>query len=177
MIRAPFALALALAACATDVDLEATSQALATDPVKACPVVDPHAIAGHEATFYRCAEQTLGCGADGYLLGYGTRYAERFYRSTRPWMSAQGQRWIDATLLCLQTALRDRIDATTSCADVRTRAFDSHPECYVDSGFCELPFTDWLAVATTIDGRDWLSRDAQRQVTATARACLFGVEP
>ena len=33
------------------------------------------------------------------------------------------------------------------------------------------------AVAATIDGRDWLSRDALRQVTTTAHACLFGTEP
>ena len=60
---------------------------------------------------------------------------------------------------------------------VRTLAFDSHPECYVDAGFCQLPLSDWFAVAATIDGRDWLSRDAQRQLTTTARACLFGIDP
>lgn len=163
--------ALATSACAPDLGVSA--QAVTGDPVTACPIVDPAAIPGHEATFYQCAEQTLACGPDGYLIGYGTRYAERFYRYTRPWMSPAGKRWIDATLVCLQDTLRERIDASTSCDDVRTIAFDSHPECYVDSGFCELPVTDWLAVVATIDGRDWLSRDAARQVAATAHACLF----
>lgn len=171
------ALALAASAPACVTDLAATHQDLEGDPVVACPVVDADAIAGDEAAFYRCAEETLGCGADGYLLGYGTRYAERFYRHTRPWMSARGQRWIDATLVCLQESLRARIDAGTSCADVRTIAFDTHPTCYVDSGFCALPWSDWLAVVATVDGRDWVSRDAQRQVSATARACLFGIAP
>lgn len=160
----------AMSACT--VELGATTQEVTGDSVVDCPVVDPNAIAGHEATFYRCAEQTLQCGPDGYLIGYGARYAERFYRQTRPWMSPAGKRWLDATLVCLQVALRERIDATTSCGDVRTRAFDSHPECYVDSGFCELPLSDWFAVAVTIDGRDWLSADAQRQLAATAHACL-----
>lgn len=165
----------ALSACT--VELGSTTQELTGDPVVDCAVVDRDAIAGHEATYYRCAEQTLHCGPDGYLIGYGARYAERFYRQTRPWMSPAGKRWLDDTLVCLQVALRERIDATTSCTDVRTRAFDTHPECYVDGGFCALPLSDWFAVAATIDGWDWLSRDAQRQVTATARACLFGIDP
>jgi hypothetical protein len=147
--------------------------AVTGDPVTSCPIVDHDAIAGHEATFYDCAEQTLSCGPDGYLIGYGARYAERFYRYTRPWMSPTGKRWLDSTLVCLQEKLRERIDASTSCEDVRTIAFDSHPECYVESGFCELSLIDWFAVAATIDGRDWLSQDALRQVTTTAHACLF----
>ncbi len=167
-IALPF---LALAACYADVS--ATDQAL-TDPVQSCPVASPAHIAGNEATFYRCAEDTLACGADGYLLGYGAKYAERFYRRTRPWMSPRGKVWLDATLVCLQVTLRDRIDATTSCEDVRTIAYDSHPDCYVDSGFCSLPWSDWFAVLATVDGIDWLSRDAQRQLIATARACLAG---
>jgi hypothetical protein len=162
-----------LATGACTADLGVTAQEVTGDPVTSCPIVNPNAIAGHEATFYQCAEQALHCGPDGYLIGYGTRYAERFYRYTRPWMSPAGKRWIDATLVCLQEKLRERIDAQTSCDDVRTIAFDSHPECYVESGFCELPVTDWFAVAATIDGRDWLSQDALRQVSTTAHACLF----
>ncbi len=173
----PPALAAVLLTAACDVELATTTAELTGDPVVDCPIVDASAIAGHEATFYRCAEDTLACGRDGYLIGYGARYAERFYRSTRPWMSAAGKRWIDATLVCLQDTLRDRIDADSSCADVRTLAFDSHPTCYVDGGFCRLPWSDWLAVLATVDGREWLSQDARRQLTATARACLLGVAP
>jgi hypothetical protein len=165
----------AVSACTTE--LGVSEHQLTGDPVVDCPVVDATAIGGHEATFYQCAEQTLSCGPTGYLIGYGTRYAERFYRQTRWWMSPRGQRWLDATLVCLQVELRDRIDASTTCADVRTIAFDSHPHCYVEAGFCQLPLSDWFAVAATIDGVDWLSRDAQRQLTTTARACLFGVDP
>ena len=161
---------LALSAC-TDV-VTTRSESLTGDPVTACPVVDAHAIAGHEATFYRCAEQTLHCGPDGYLIGYGTRYAERFYRHTRPWMSPAGQQWIDDVLVCLQEELRDSIDAETSCEDVRTIAFDTHPDCYVSRGFCDLPFTDWVAVFATVDLGDWFSADAIRQLRDVARACL-----
>jgi hypothetical protein len=159
-----------LAACTTEVST--TSAALSDDPVTSCPVVDPTAIAGHEATFYACAEQTLHCGPSGYLIGYGTKYAERFYRKTRPWMSPAGRQWIDDVLVCLQDELRASIDSETSCPDVRTIAFDTHPDCYVAAGFCDLPFLDWLAVFTTVDATDWFSADALRQVRDVAHSCL-----
>jgi len=165
---------LLLPACTEYGPYESTSAALTDDPVAACPVVEIDAIAGHEATFYQCAEQTLHCGSTGYLIGYGSKYAERYYRKTRPWMSRAGQAWIDEVLVCLQEELRAAIDSTTSCEDVRTIAFDTHPDCYLAAGFCDLPFLDWLAVSATVDGIDWLSRDAQRQVAEVAHACLFG---
>jgi len=158
-----------LPACA--VDLDQTELALDADPVRACPIPDPGAIAGHESVFYRCADATLACGPDGYLLGYGARYAERFYRDTRPAMSARGQAWIDDVLVCLQDELRASIDSTSSCDEVRTLAFDSHPGCYLEAGFCGLSLADVLEVVATVDLQDWLSRDAARQVVRTAASC------
>lgn len=158
-----------LTAC---VDVSASSAALSDDPVASCPVVEPEAIAGNEATFYECAEETLQCGPSGYLIGYGKKYAERYYRKTRPWMSAAGREWIDDVVVCLQIELRASIDSATSCADVRTIAFDSHPDCYLGAGFCELPFFDWLAVFATVDATDWFSADALRQVREVAQSCL-----
>ncbi len=115
---------------------------------------------------------TLGCGPSGYLIGYGARYAERFYRQTRPWMSRRGRRWIDEVLVCLQRDLRASIDEASSCDEIRDLAFDSHPACYVDAGFCSLPVLDLLQIVWTIDLGDWLSRDAARQVLDTAAACV-----
>jgi hypothetical protein len=158
-----------LAACT---GFSTSSAALSDDPVSSCPVVDPAAIAGNEATFYVCAEETLQCGPSGYPIGYGKKYAERYYRKTRPWMSPAGQQWIDDVLVCLQEELRAAIDSETACADVRTIAFDTHPDCYLAAGFCELPFLDWLAVFATIDPRDWFSADFLRQVRDVADSCL-----
>jgi hypothetical protein len=164
-----------LSACATPDDVSSTA-AVSADPIAACPVPDgPASIPGHAANFYQCADRGadfgMGCGPDGYLLGYGARYAQRFYDQTRPRMSARGQRWIDDVLLCLQRDLRDSIDESTSCDDIRTIAFDLHPGCYVDAGFCTLPLTDILQVAWTIDLRDWASGDSLRQVVHTAASC------
>ncbi len=167
---------LALSACVTG-EAAATGEATdaVTDPVKACPIPVVGDIAGHEADFYQCAEPSAdgsnGCGPDGYLIGYGTRYARRFYEVTRPRMSARGQRWIDDVLVCLQRDLRDSIDSTTSCDDIWTTAFDSHPACYVGAGFCTLSPFDIAQVVLTVDAKDWLSRDAARQVVDTAIGC------
>jgi hypothetical protein len=140
-----------------------------------CAIPDVNDIPGHESVFYLCAEQLAdfghGCGPDGYLLGYGTRYSQRFYQQARPRMSARGQRWIDSVLVCLQDDLRETIDATTSCDDIWSLAFDSHPACYLQAGFCTLSPFDIAHVVWSIDAKDWLSRDAARQVVATAVGC------
>jgi hypothetical protein len=167
---------LAVSSCAFDeLDTEAVSAEVEVDPVAACAIPALDAIAGHEAVFYRCAEDAadhgMGCGSAGYLIGYGARYAERFYRTTRPRMSSRGRRWIDEVLVCLQRDLRDAIDETSSCEEIHEVAFDSHPACYVEAGFCTLSLFDLLQVVWTIDLRDWLSQDAARQLVHTAAAC------
>lgn len=161
-------LLVSLAACSTEI---ATHRAELTDPIAACAIPELDDIAGREGDFYRCVDDIVDCGPDGYPIGYGAKYAERFYRHTRPKMTAAGRAWIDLTLVCLQEVLRDSVDSSTSCSDIRTIAFDSHPGCYVYSGFCSLSWWDWLKVAATIDGGDWLSQDALRQVFDTAQLC------
>jgi hypothetical protein len=155
-------------------ELGATDEAV-TDSMKACPIPSADAIPGHETVFYQCAEQLAdsgrGCGPTGYLVGYGTKYAQRFYHQARPHMSARGQQWIDDVLVCLQRDLRESIDSTTSCDDIWTTAFDSHPACYLEAGFCTLSPFDIAQVVWTIDLKDWVSRDAARQVVRTAIGC------
>lgn len=147
-----------------------------TGPIASCPIpAGPEQIPGHEADFYWCADSFAnsgdGCGASGYPRGYGARYAQRFYRETRPRMTARGQAWIDDVLICLQLELRERIDVQTSCSDLRRIAFDSHPGCYIEAGFCTLHPWDVLNVVWTVDATDWLSADAARQLVHTALGC------
>jgi hypothetical protein len=167
---------IALGACASDERELVDELAVTTgDAIQACAIPDPAHIAGHDSEFYRCADVAAndgqGCGDDGYLLGYGAKYAERFYRVTRPRMSARGQRWIDDVLVCLQRTLQGGIDTSTSCQDIRTIAFDSHPVCYVDAGFCSLSVLDVLQVLWTIDAREWFGSGALRQAVRTAIGC------
>lgn len=171
MLRTFAALPIAFALSACQLDLATQEAELDGDPIAACPVATTRTLAGHEADFYYCVEDVAQCGDDGYLVGYGARYAERYMQRTRPFLSTAGKRFLDKNLVCLQEALRERVDQFTSCDEIRDLAFDSHPDCYIANGFCELPVRDWLAITATVDGRDLLSRDAQRQMSTIARAC------
>jgi hypothetical protein len=145
------------------------------DPIARCATPSLESIEGREAELYECAERWVdggrGCGEQGYLLGYGARYAREFYFETRPRMSARGKAWLDGVLVCLQHELQDSIGVDSSCDEVRRTAFDQHPGCYVDSGFCTLAFPDLLQIPATIDGRDLLSRDGLRQIASIAPLC------
>lgn len=167
------AVALLFSGCAADPYSEQAHALQGT--IDGCPIPTTGTIAGNEDDFYLCADQFAelgtGCGDDGYLVGYGARYAERFYTETRPWMTSHGKAWIDEVLVCLQHELRDSIDETTSCEDIRTIAFDTHPVCYLEHGLCELPVWDVAKVLWTVDLADWLSADAARQVASVAAGC------
>jgi hypothetical protein len=143
--------------------------------IDSCQIPTTDTIGGNEDDFYLCADDYAdfgaGCGDDGYLVGYGAKYADRFYNDTRPWMTSHGQEWIDEVLVCLQHELRDSIDEATSCDDIRTIAFDSHPVCYLEHGLCQLPVWDIAKVLWTVELGDWLSDDAARQVASVATGC------
>jgi hypothetical protein len=167
--------AVLLASCAPNLASDGELRSDLIDPIKACAIPVLGEIPGHESEFYLCAEPFAdlgnGCGPDGYLLGYGTKYSQRFFNQTRPGMSSRGKRWIDDVLVCLQRDLRASIDETTTCDDIWQIGFDSHPVCYVEAGFCTLSPFDVLRVVTTVDGKDWLGGDAARQAVATALRC------
>jgi len=161
-----------------DPNLGSEQQALDDGTIASCPIPSVDTIAGNANSFYLCADERSnfgdGCGDDGYLLGYGAKYADRFFNRTRRHMTRTGRRWIDDVLVCLQHSLRDTITEEASCPDIRTNAFDSHPKCYVDNGFCTLPVWDILNVVWSVDLTDFASADAARQLVHTAAACGRG---
>ncbi len=170
-----FLLCAATAGC-LDPEVGEGAAPLTGDPIAACPIPStPDGIPGHESDFYLCADAAAdggrGCGPGGYLRGYGAVYARRFYRDARPRMTRAGQAWIDGVLVCLQEELRADIDASTSCDDIRHIAFDTHPACYIEQGFCSLSLWDVANVVWTVNATDWLSHDAARQVVRTALGC------
>jgi hypothetical protein len=168
-----------------DCGAEADNVFVFEDPIARCGAPSLESIAGREAELYECAERWvnggLGCGESGYLLGYGAHYARKFYEETRPRMSRRGKAWLDSVLVCLQHDLRDSIGVGSSCEEVRRTAFDQHPACYVESGFCTLSIPDLFQIPATINGRDLFSQDGLRQVLSIAPMCgreyarVFGV--
>ncbi|CAG8617271.1 20530_t:CDS:2 [Racocetra persica] len=62
---------------------------------------------------------------------------------------------VDKTKLCLQTSLVSLYENDSStCSEIRDKALGSHANCYVESGVCVLPPSDWVSIFKTIDFRD-----------------------
>lgn len=117
-------------------------QALAEFP-DSCPRVSQE----NNCDFYdRCLEAKNQCGNDGYPLGYGLKFCRKFSAME---LSAEGERWITATMACLQEQLVDLAETKTDCGTIQTKAFESHVQCYLDHGFCGLPLSDQVEIAGT----------------------------
>lgn len=147
-------------------------------PVPACTVAAPPADScaeyiGREdcaqCDYYLCRDATApdGCGDAGYYRGFGYAYCERYLEVTTPRLSPAGRRFAHDVRRCLMQAMEDTIPVDAACPDVKTAAYATHPACYLASGFCELPWSDWLAIAATIAPAD----ASLREMLGTALAC------
>lgn len=54
----------------------------------------------------------------------------------------------------LMTFAEQNFQDNDTCRDIHQEALVSHAECYQDTGFCDLPLSDWLKILTTIDPTD-----------------------
>ncbi|PHH84721.1 hypothetical protein CDD83_1497 [Cordyceps sp. RAO-2017] len=117
-----------------------------------------------------CAERALQCGPEGYPLRFGDRNCKKFV-SRLDMFSSHGQDWIMKTMSCLQRALIGPMNEDgATCESVKKAAFDSHPNCYIDNGFCDLSLSDLLQVVMTVK-RDLFYGHAVDQVMTTAKGC------
>jgi hypothetical protein len=108
-------------------------------------------------------------GLDSYPLIYGEKNCLAFQNNINQF-SAQGQAWIWDTMFCLQTFLSTNIHCDSTCSSTSTAAFNSHPTCYVQSGFCDLPVWDYYHVFTTV-GTQLFKGPAWAQVKAVNSQC------
>lgn len=135
-----------------------------------------------DCQFYKtCLEDSYHCGETGYPIGYGYRYCSKFSQYIGEF-SESGQLWIRKTLVCLKQTLVPLVNsATTTCQIINDAAFDSHPRCYVSSGFCEL-FFDPAHILTNVKGllevyeiKDMSQPITLKQMIQTAGMCGQGV--
>jgi len=129
--------------------------------------------------FYKkCVENTKGCGVNGYAIGYGDKYCNRFLKGT--FSATKGKLWVKSTLLCLQNELVPVLNTIDkyNCSDISNYAFDSHPKCYLnpvsnnsDISVCWLPLKDLRQIFKVIDFKDMISRKALKQEKIVAKAC------
>lgn len=125
-----------------------------------------------QCDYYLCrdAGSSAECGSEGYYQGFGYEYCNRFLQVTEPRLSSAGQVWSQRVRPCLMNALEADVDDELSCVDIKQVAFDSHPGCYVEAGFCSLPISDWILILNTVDREDV----DLRQILTTGIACLGG---
>jgi hypothetical protein len=80
------------------------------------------------------------------------------------------------TMRCLQMALVSNATgsgAGVTCDSIKTEAFGTHAGCYVGSGLCTLPPSDWLAIVNIVQLKTLFdSWDAFLATLEAAEGCL-----
>jgi hypothetical protein len=99
--------------------------------------------------YYLCREQKHPCGADGYFIDFSYRYCNEFETKVGKDVSQATRDWFDRVARCLQEDV-EAIPVETSCSKTQTEAIAGHENCYVSTGFCEVPLEDKLKVVTTV---------------------------
>lgn len=134
-----------------------------------------------QCSFYEdCLETRYHCGVDGYPLGYGKKYCNKF-NAARDKFSQKGQAWMLDTMECLQLVLVPEAtrpeevgtQGRSPCDELRKKAFDSHAECYVQNGLCTLSVKDWTEIVEVVDLKTLFgSWEALKEVLEAAAGCL-----
>lgn len=128
-----------------------------------------------DCDFYTCFENRRKCGIEGYMLASGRKYCNRFGEHYDNFTSA-GQKWIKCSRQCLTSALIDNyladIPAGHGCEEIKSYAFLTHVDCYVDCGFCDIWRTNIEALFDVFSVEDFLEWEAIKQVTNIAKKCF-----
>ena len=98
---------------------------------------------------YLCLEGSQHCGIKGYYLGYAYKYCERFSKKTKKF-SPKGQKWLRSVKSCLQKNAVETSKKINSCKKIKKNAFKGHVPCYIEGGFCKLPFKDKFKIMKTV---------------------------
>jgi hypothetical protein len=121
------------------------------------------------AFYADCAEKEFKCGASGYPILYGQKNCLAFDRN-RNFFTPQGQNFIWGTMSCLQQFLSPLIQSCgETCLSISDKAFESHPKCYTENGFCSLGCGDILVLLAVVRKDLFESR---KQIVETGVICL-----
>ena len=123
--------------------------------------------------FYKdCIEASVPClaSSDSYAINYGSKNCNA-YKNNLNLFTTKGQSFVLGTMMCLQDALRSKVNCDWTCPNIKATAFDSHSGCYLQNGFCGLTCQDYAAVLWTI-GSELIKPIAWPQIASTAAGCL-----
>ena len=103
-----------------------------------------------QCSYYECLEEKAQCGKDGYLMNFVGKYCNRFTQVTYPRLSVFGKVWLEGVRECLINNMENGYYDGESCEEIEERGIEDHISCYVDTGICSLPVSDWLNILGTI---------------------------
>jgi hypothetical protein len=123
--------------------------------------------------YTKCLEPKYTCGSSGYPLGYGFKYCSKFTLHLNEF-SPKGKIWVQKTLVCLKQSL---MSTFSDCNELYNTAFNSHPRCYQQSGFCDLFMDpsnlkqDVKALMSVYEINDFASFTSLKQILDTSKLC------
>lgn len=98
--------------------------------------------------YYLCLDAAFSCSSNNYLSRFGYKYCHHFDTEVYSHLTSNGQAWLDRVKFCLQESIEnyEQFDwstpNTTQCRRLHRRSVSSHSNCYVQTGYCELPGND-----------------------------------
>ena len=100
--------------------------------------------------FYLCQEQKNPCGLDSYNLSFGYKYCSGSkFKLLGQMRTDLGRQWVTSVFQCLQKAsalATSKANGQQSCESIQATSYQSHPHCYVESGFCELKLGEKIKI-------------------------------
>jgi len=99
--------------------------------------------------YYQCAEKVHRCDKNGYYNRFATPYCTNFLTNTINKVGPKGKQWLKDVALCLQNKLAAYTKDTDPCWMVEEVAIQSHADCYVEAGGCELDVRELMPVVAT----------------------------
>uniref|UniRef100_A0AC34GA87 Uncharacterized protein n=1 Tax=Panagrolaimus sp. ES5 TaxID=591445 RepID=A0AC34GA87_9BILA len=98
----------------------------------------------NDCAAYNLLEAQVNCGPDGYLMNYGIVYCHRFFTPAYyNQFDAAGKAFVDCTGQCLVNKATAIVNQQVSsndidCTEISDKAIDSHSDCYLQCGFCNV---------------------------------------
>ncbi|WP_174999076.1 hypothetical protein [Rugamonas aquatica] len=129
--------------------------------------------------YTQCFAKYCNCSTSSseYFISYGKNYCERFLGNTK--FSKEGEKWRNATLVCLQEAIVPHLEITEpvkacDCPAMRKVAIDSHVGCYTQpsNSICNLPTEDLVEIGKIVALKDIFSKegwDTMKQIAAKCK--------
>lgn len=144
----------------------------------AFPAIESNA-SSHCETYSNLNSQ-MSCESDkvfysDYLRNYGAYYCEKFNVYADGLLVQDPKyKFIRSTTYCLQNALiQSYLSNQLSCQNLEAFAYQSHYDCYLENGFCELSPADQIKVGKVAFKRELSMRPlfTLRQVFKIIRMC------